>query len=115
MSQCIVAARATGKIVIDGVHMDLKDEKGLIYSCIQGRNLGFDGKSLIHPSQIEITNHHFSPYESEIAHAQNVVDSYNKAVLAGNSLCVVDDKLVEEVIHVLPIYAVCTITIYNSI
>jgi citrate lyase subunit beta / citryl-CoA lyase len=98
MSRCIVAARASGKIVIDGVHMDLKDETGLINSCIQGRNLGFDGKSLIHPSQIEITNHHFSPYESEIVHAQNTVDSYNKAILAGNSLCVVDDKLVEEVI-----------------
>lgn len=98
MSRCIVAARATGKLVIDGVHMDLKDDEGLISSCIQGRNLGFDGKSLIHPSQIEITNHHFSPYESEITHAQTTVDSYNKAVLAGNSLCVVDDKLVEEVI-----------------
>lgn len=97
MSRCIMAARASGKNIIDGVHLDISDEDGLITSCIQGRNLGFDGKSLIHPSQVIATNKYFSPSESELIHAHKVVESFNLAILQGKSVCIVDNKLVEKV------------------
>ena len=56
MSRCILAARAAGKQVIDGVHLDINDQNGFAVSCEQGRSLGFDGKSLIHPTQIDAAN-----------------------------------------------------------
>ena len=97
MSRCILAARAANKRIIDGVHLDISDEEGLIKSCIQGRNLGFDGKSLIHPSQILSTNQYFSPSEEEIIHARKVIVSYDEAIASGKAVCVVDNKLVEKV------------------
>ena len=97
MSRCILAARAAKKLIIDGVHLDISDEEGLIQSCIQGRNLGFDGKSLIHPSQIMSTNKYFSPSENEIIHAHRVIVSYEDALKSGKSVCVVDNKLIEKV------------------
>ena len=97
MSRCILAARAANKRIIDGVHLDISDEEGLIKSCIQGRNLGFDGKSLIHPSQIMSTNQYFSPSEEEIIHARKVIVSYDEAIASGKAVCVVDNKLVEKV------------------
>ena len=97
MSRCILAARASGKNIIDGVHLDISDEEGLIKSCVQGRNLGFDGKSLIHPSQILSTNLFFSPSEQEIIHAYKVIESYELALKEGKAVCVVDNKLVEQV------------------
>ena len=99
MSRCIIAAKASRKIVIDGVHINLSDEEGLIESCIQGRNLGFDGKSLIHPSQIDITNQYFSPSIDEINHAKKVIEAYNNAYAVGKGIVVVDNKLVEK-LHV---------------
>ena len=56
MSRCILAARAAGKQVVDGVHLDINDQNGFAISCEQGRSLGFDGKSLIHPTQIDAAN-----------------------------------------------------------
>ena len=97
MSRCILAARAAKKNIIDGVHLDISDEEGLIRSCIQGRNLGFDGKSLIHPSQISSTNTYFSPSEDELNHARRVIESYEIALSMGKSVCVVDNKLIEKV------------------
>mmetsp|Transcript_11719 Transcript_11719/g.17754 ORF Transcript_11719/g.17754 Transcript_11719/m.17754 type:complete len:289 (-) Transcript_11719:38-904(-) len=99
MSQCILSARAHGKMVLDGVHMDLKDNDGLVASCVQGRSLGFDGKTLIHPSQIAAANDAYSPSEEEISHARRVVNAWKEAKEAGKSLAVVDGKLVEE-LHV---------------
>ena len=99
MSKVILAARAYQKYVIDGVHLDVNDSEGLRDTCIQGRDLGFDGKSLIHPNQIEITNKYFSPSQEEIYHAKKVVNAYEDAVLHGKSICVVNGKLVEK-LHV---------------
>ena len=104
MSRCIMAARASGKNIIDGVHLDISDEDGLISSCTQGRNLGFDGKSLIHPSQVFATNKYFSPSESELIHAHKVVESFYLARSQGKSVCVVDNKLVEKVGNYFFIY-----------
>jgi len=95
MSKTINAARAYNKYVIDGVHLDIQDDDGLIASCIQGRNLGFDGKSLIHPNQVEITNNYFSPSESEILLAERIVAAYTEAISQGKGVCTVDGKMVE--------------------
>ncbi len=95
MSRVIIAARATDKAVIDGVHLNVADSEGLRQTCIQGRNLGFDGKSLIHPSQIDIANEVFSPSEEDILHARKVIAAYEAAQQEGRAVCVVDGKLVE--------------------
>mmetsp|Transcript_19237 Transcript_19237/g.18573 ORF Transcript_19237/g.18573 Transcript_19237/m.18573 type:complete len:299 (-) Transcript_19237:677-1573(-) len=99
MSKCILAARASGIQVIDGVHMNINDEKGLIDSCIQGKNLGFDGKSLIHPNQIKMTNKLFSPSEEDIENAYRMIEQYELALRDGKGVMLMDDKLVEQ-LHV---------------
>lgn len=95
MSRVILSARAYGKGAIDGVHQDVNDEAALRQACIQGKSLGFDGKSLIHPNQIRSTNELFSPTDEEIAHATRVVEAFNKALKDGKGVCVVDGRLVE--------------------
>jgi citrate lyase subunit beta/citryl-CoA lyase len=101
MSRVILAGRAYGKYVIDGVHMNLKDNDGFRESCIQGKSLGFDGKSLIHPDQVEDANKYFSPSTEEVEYAKKVLKAIEDAQLDENSLgvCVVDGKLVEN-LHV---------------
>jgi len=99
MSKVILAARAEGKMVIDGVHMDLKDLEGMVRACVQGRSLGFDGKSLIHPSQVPFANDGYSPSNEEIEHARRLVRAYEEAEAGGKGVTVVDDRLVEK-LHV---------------
>jgi citrate lyase beta subunit len=94
-SRILLAARANGKAAIDGVHMTLGDDVGLEAACVQGRAMGFDGKSLIHPSQIAITNEHFSPSLQEVNHAKDIIDAYNTAISEGKSLAVLEGKLIE--------------------
>ena len=72
---------------------------GLKQTCVQGRNLGFDGKSLIHPNQVDICNQCYSPSEEEIQIAYKIVSAYEDAERKGQSMCVVDGKLVEK-LHV---------------
>jgi citrate lyase beta subunit len=100
MSKCIVAARAYDKMIIDGVFMDINDNKGLLEDCIRGRELGFDGKSLIHPDQIETSNSVFSPSIEEINDSKRIIESYNDAISQGKSLAVLDGKLIEY-LHVI--------------
>lgn len=99
MSKTILSARAHGKYVIDGVHLDIHDSNGLEETCQQGRELGFDGKSLIHPNQIEIANKCFSPSPEEILHAKKVIYDYEDSMKQGKGVCVVDNRLVEK-LHV---------------
>ena len=76
MSQVVCAARAAGKEAVDGVHLDIADAEGIARACRQGRDLGFDGKSLIHPSQIDTANAGFGPAPEEVAHARKVIAAY---------------------------------------
>jgi citrate lyase beta subunit len=103
MSRTILAARANNKLVIDGVFMNLAAdsaaESGLENVCKQGKELGFDGKSLIHPKQLEITNRIFSPTEHELQHSFKVITAYTDAMKEGKGVCVVDGKLIEQ-LHV---------------
>lgn len=95
LARCVLAARAQGLDIIDGVHLDLDDEAGLRRACEQGRDLGFDGKSLIHPKQIAVANEIFSPDAHEVEHAYAIIAAWEQARRDGKGIAVVDGKLVE--------------------
>ena len=82
------------------MHLDLDDEAGFAESCHQGRDLGFDGRTLIHPKQIEPANEAFGPADAEVAWARRIIAAYDAARAAGKGVVVVDGKLVEN-LHVL--------------
>jgi citrate lyase subunit beta/citryl-CoA lyase len=91
----VLAARAHGLSPLDGVHLDLGDDAGFAASCAQGRNLGFDGKTLIHPRTIDAANRAFAPDDEEVAHALRVIAAHREAVARGEGVVVVDGRLVE--------------------
>ena len=96
LSLSVLAARAYGLCVLDGVHLSLDDETGLKLSCIQGRDMGFDGKTLIHPNQIALANEIFGPSPEEILEAQNRIAAYDAAIQSGAGIAVLNGKLIEE-------------------
>lgn len=96
---CLLAARAYGLAVLDGVHLDLNDDEGFAASCQQGRELGFDGKTLIHPKTIAACNAAFAPDDEEIAQAHRIIAAHAEAAAAGKGVVLVDGKLVEN-LHV---------------
>jgi len=95
LSQCVLVARAHGLAILDGVQLDLGDEAQFRANCEQGRDLGFDGKTLIHPKTIAIANAAFGPTADEIAHAEAVVTAHAAAMVDGNAVAVVNGRLVE--------------------
>jgi len=96
---CVLAARASGLAILDGVHLDLNDDAGFAASCRQGRALGFDGKTLIHPKTIDAANAAFAPVADEIAFARKIIAAHAEAEAAGKGVVVVDGKLIES-LHV---------------
>ena len=96
LSLSVLAARAHHLCVLDGVHLSLDDEAGLVASCIQGRDMGFDGKTLIHPSQISAANDTFGPSPAEIQEAQQRIAAYEAAISSGAGIAVLNGKLIEE-------------------
>ena len=99
LSLCLLAARAAGLSILDGVHLDLQDEAGFEASCEQGDDLGFDGKTLIHPGQIATANRVFAPSTAALQQAQRIIAAYRAARDAGQGIAVLDGKLVEN-LHV---------------
>ena len=99
LSLCVLAARAYGIAVLDGVHLDLEDDTGFEAVCRQGLALGFDGKTLIHPKTIAMANAVFSPSPEALAQAGRLVESYEQAQAEGKGVVVIDGRLVEE-LHV---------------
>jgi citrate lyase subunit beta/citryl-CoA lyase len=91
----MLAARAFGLAILDGVHLDLSDEEGFALSCRQGRELGFDGKTLIHPKQIAPANLAYAPSPEEIEWSRQVIAAHAEAGTAGKGIVVVDGKLIE--------------------
>jgi citrate lyase subunit beta/citryl-CoA lyase len=91
----LLAARANEIAILDGVHLDLADEEGFAAACRQGRELGFDGKTIIHPKQIEAANTAFAPSGEEIARARKIIDAYAAADAGGRGVTVVEGRLVE--------------------
>jgi len=96
---CLLAARAYGVAIVDGVHLDLDDDAGLAESCRQGRELGFDGKTLIHPKTIAAANDAFAPSPAEVDFARRIITAHGEAAAAGQGVVLVDGKLIEN-LHV---------------
>ncbi len=96
---CLLAAKAHGKLIVDGVFNAFRDEDGLRAECDQGRDMGFDGKTLIHPAQLAITNECFAPTEAEVDLARRQIDAFEQASAEGRGVAVVDGKIVEN-LHV---------------
>lgn len=92
---CLLAARSHGVVAIDGVYNAFKDEEGLRTECEQGRDMGFDGKTLIHPAQLAVANAAFAPSADEVDLARRQIAAFELAEADGQGVAVVDGKIVE--------------------
>ena len=99
LATCLVAAREAGVSALDGVYNDIRDADGFAAVCRQGANLGFDGKTLIHPSQVEPCNEAFSPSLDELHFHRRVIEAFEVAVAEGRGVVTVDGKMVQN-LHV---------------
>lgn len=97
---CLLAARAHGRVIVDGVYNAFKDDAGLKFECEQGRDMGFDGKTLIHPLQLDIANAAFAPTEAEVDLARQQITAFEAAAKVGQGVAVVDGKIVEN-LHIV--------------
>ena len=95
----LLAARATDKVILDGVFNDIKDDEGFASECRQGRQMGFDGKTLVHPSQVEPCNRAFSPEPEEVALAERIIAAFEEAERDGRGVVTVDGRMIEN-LHV---------------
>lgn len=96
---CLLAARAFGLAILDGVHLDLRDDEGLAYSCKQGLAFGFDGKTLIHPRTIDVANEVFAPSAEEVEWSHKIIAAHAAAMKEGKGVAVFEGKLIEN-LHV---------------
>jgi citrate lyase subunit beta/citryl-CoA lyase len=96
---CLLAARAYGLSILDGVYLDLDDDAGFEAACRQGLEFGFDGKTLIHPKTVDAANRVFAPSETQVAHAHKIIAAFDAASKEGKAVVLVDGKLVEN-LHV---------------
>lgn len=92
---CLLAARAYGRVIVDGVYNAFRDDTGLAAECAQGRDLGFDGKSLIHPAQLAITNAAFGPDAATVTHARAQIAAFDAAMQRGEAIAVLEGRIVE--------------------
>ncbi len=99
LSKCLNAARFAGKVILDGVYNDIKNDEGFDAECRQGADMGFDGKTLIHPSQIDVANAAFAPTDAEVEHARRVIDAFEEGRKAGLGVIQLDGKMIEN-LHV---------------
>ena len=100
LSLCLLAAKAEGITIVDGVYNAFKDDEGLRAECEQGRDMGFDGKTLIHPAQVAIANAAFAPSEAEVDLAERQIVAFEAAEAEGQGVAVLDGKIVEN-LHVV--------------
>lgn len=99
LAMCLLSARAAGVGILDGVYNDIKDESGFEDVCVQGAEMGFDGKTLIHPSQVAPTNEIFSPSLGELDFHRRVIEEFEAAEKDGRGVLTVDGKMIEN-LHV---------------
>lgn len=95
LSLVILAARAFGRGVVDGINSDLKNMQSFEYACRMGRDMGFDGKSLVHPAQIAYSNDAYTPKNTEISHAKDIIKALKEANETGRGTVIVNNLLVE--------------------
>ena len=95
LATCIAAARAYGLAILDGVFNDLQDVAGFCGECAQARDMGFDGKTLVHPNQVAPANAAFSPSEAEVAEARGIIAAFERPENAGKGVLRIDGRMVE--------------------
>ncbi|MBU0860991.1 MAG: CoA ester lyase [Alphaproteobacteria bacterium] len=100
LQHCLLAARAAGIVAIDGVYNAYQDQDGLQRECIEGRDMGFDGKSLIHPAQLDTANAVFGPTAEDIDLAHRQIAAFDAAVAEGQGVAVLDGRIVEN-LHIV--------------
>ena len=100
LQMCLLAAKAAGIVALDGVYNAFKDEDGLRAECTEGRDMGFDGKTLIHPAQVAIANAAFGPTDEEIDLAGRQIAAFEAAEADGQGVAVVDGRIVEN-LHIV--------------
>ena len=99
LAAALLAAREAGKVILDGVYNDVQDAEGFRRECEHGFELGFDGKTLIHPGQVDIANDVWAPDEDEIAYARRVIEAFEAAMSEGRGVITVDGRMIEN-LHV---------------
>ncbi|MEN9505668.1 MAG: hypothetical protein RI958_1594 [Actinomycetota bacterium] len=99
LATALAAAREAGIVILDGVYNDVKNLDGFRDECVQGAEMGFDGKTLIHPAQVEIANDVWAPSDDDVAHARRVIDAFDEAVAEGRGVITVDGRMIEN-LHV---------------
>ncbi len=99
LATALLGAREAGKVILDGVYNDVKDLTGLQAECVQGAQLGFDGKTLVHPAQVDVANRAFAPTQAEVEHATRVIAAFEEAGREGRGVVTVDGRMIEK-LHV---------------
>ncbi len=99
LATVVLAAREAGVDVLDGVYNDVRDPVGFEAECRQGAELGFDGKTLVHPSQVEVANRVWAPDEAQVEHARRVIEAFEAAARDRRGVVTVDGRMVEQ-LHV---------------
>ena len=99
LSMALLAARERGKVILDGVYNDIKNNSGFLAECAQGAEMGFDGKTLIHPDQVAGANETWAPSEAEVEHARRVIAAFDEALAAGKGVVQLDGRMIEN-LHV---------------
>jgi citrate lyase subunit beta/citryl-CoA lyase len=95
LATALLAAREAGVAIVDGVYNAVKDLEGFEAECRQGAEMGFDGKTLVHPSQVQVANRVWAPTDDEVEHARRVVDAFAEAGREGKGVVTVDGRMVE--------------------
>lgn len=99
LATALLAAREAGKVILDGVYNDVKNADGFAAECRQGMEMGFDGKTLIHPSQVEPANDTWAPSVDDVEYAERVIAAFDEAVADGRGVVTVDGRMIEN-LHV---------------
>jgi citrate lyase subunit beta/citryl-CoA lyase len=99
LSMALLAARATGRVILDGVYNDVHDLSGFEAETLQGRQLGFDGKTLIHPRQLEPCNRIFAPAPADVERSRRIIEAFDQATSQGRGVVTVDGRMIEN-LHV---------------
>ena len=99
LARCVNAARFAGKVILDGVYNAIKDADGFAAEARQGAELGFDGKTLVHPTQVDPANEAFAPGADEVDHARRVIEAFEEGIAAGKGVIQLDGKMIEN-LHV---------------
>jgi citrate lyase subunit beta/citryl-CoA lyase len=99
LATALLAAREAGIVILDGVYNDVKDLEGFEAECVQGAEMGFDGKTLVHPTQVDVANRVWAPSDSEVDHARRVIEAFDEAQREGKGVVTVDGRMIEN-LHV---------------